>query len=268
MNTYIWKIPLAIFALLILIKVFNISYPVNIRVVNSTESAEFTVMGTGKVQAVPDLAVIDAGITVSNASSAESAKAQITTVNNKIIKSVKALGVEKKDIETSSFNIYPEYSNLETIKPLLYRATEEPDMPAVQPNSGGSKISGYNGSATITIKVRNKNIASQVIQKVTEAGGTNISGPRFTIDDRSVYQQKARSLAITDAKEQAAKLAKELGIKLGKVTNMVESGASPYYDYSRGMSATALDAKAPEAPIFEEGTDTITSTVTLFFERK
>lgn len=267
MNNSFFKVLGGVFLLLVLVKVFNIAYPVNIRIVNTSESAEFTVVGTGKVVAVPDVAVIDAGVTVSNISSAESAKAQISSVNNKIISAVKLLGVEKKDIETSSFNIYPEYSNT-TIQPVLLKDSIQSSPSTMEAKGTGSKISGYNGSATVTIKVRNKNVVSQVIQKVTEVGGTNISGPRFTIDDRSVYQQKARSLAIADAKDQAKKLAKELDISLGKVTNMVESGAAPYYDYSRSLTSADVSAKAPEAPIFEEGSDTITSSVTLFFERR
>ncbi|MGB2732121.1 MAG: SIMPL domain-containing protein [Microgenomates group bacterium] len=267
MNNTLLKALLGVFVLLVLVKIFNIAYPINIRVVNTSESAEFTVMGTGKVTVIPDVAVIDAGVTVSNASSAESAKSLITSVNNKIITTVKLLGVEKKDIETSSFNIYPEYSTT-TIQPLILKGSAQPAVESTEAVRASSKISGYNGSVTITMKVRNKDVVSQVIQKVTEAGGTNVSGPRFTIDDRSIYQQKARSLAILDAKGQAQKLAKELGIKLGKVTNMVESGAGPYYDYSRGLSAMDSSAKAVEAPVFEEGSDIVTSSVTLFFERK
>ena len=49
---------------------------------------------------------------------------------------------------------------------------------------------------------------------------------------------------------------------------MIESGNGPYYDYGRG-SVETMSAKAlPESPIFQEGTDTVSSTVTLFFERK
>jgi len=267
MNNSFFKVLGGVFLLLVLVKVFNIAYPVNIRVVNTSESAEFTVVGTGKVIAVPDVAVIDAGVTVSNVSSAERAKEQITSVNNKIISTVKSLGVEKKDIETSSFNIYPEYSNT-TIQPVLLKGSVQSSPSTMEAIGTGSKISGYNGSVTVTIKVRNKSVVSQVIQKVTDAGGTNITGPRFTIDDRSVYQQKARSLAIADAKDQAKKLAKELGISLGKVTNMVESGATPFYDYSRSLTAADQSSKASETPVFEEGSDTITSSVTLFFERR
>jgi len=256
------KVLASVFALLTLIKIFNISYPINIRVVNSTESAEFTVVGTGKVDVVPDVAVVDAGITVSNLSTAEEAKQQMTAVNNRIIQSVKSLGVEKKDIETGGFNIYPEYTTTEIARPTsLLQSTGSVT------SSSDSKISGYSGSASVTVKVRKKELASQVVQSVTGAGATNVSGPRFMVDNPQLYKEKARSEAIKNAKEQAKKLSKELGIRLGKVTNMIESGNMPYYDYSRGLGGVELNSKTSEAPVFEEGTDTVSSTVTLFFER-
>lgn len=263
MNNSFFKVLGGVFVLLVLVKIFNVSYPINIRVVNLTESAEFTVVGTGKVDVVPDVAVIDAGITVSNLASADEVKKEMTAVNNRIIQVVKSLGVEKKDIETGGFNIYPEYltTGIARPAPLLQSAD------SVSTNSD-SKISGYSGSASVTVKVRKKELASQVVQSVTGAGATNVSGPRFMVDDPQLYREKARSEAIKNAQEQAKKLSKELGIRLGKVTNMIESGNTPYYDYSRGLGGVELNAKTSEAPVFEEGTDTVSSTVTLFFERK
>ncbi len=263
MNSYIWKVSLAIFVVLVLVKIFNISYPVNIRVVNSTESAEFTVVGTGKVDVVPDVAVIDAGITVSNLASAEEVKKEMTLVNNRIIQAVKSLGVEKKDIETGGFNIYPEYATNGIERPVTLLQSANSVS-----SSGDSKISGYSGNASVTIKVRKKEMASKVVQSVTLAGATNVSGPRFSVDDLQIYREKARSAAIKNAQEQAKKLSKEVGIKLGKVTNMVESGNGPYYDYGRGGVETMSAKASSEPPVFEEGTDTVSSTVTLFFERK
>jgi len=263
MNNSFFKVLGGIFALLVLVKIFNISYPVNIRIVNSTESAEFTVVGTGKVDVVPDVAVIDAGITVSNLTSAEDVKREMTLVNNRIIQVVKSLGVEKEDIETGGFNIYPEYSTTGVGRPVPLLQAED----SVTSDSN-SKISGYSGTASVTVKVRKKEQASKVVQSVTGAGATNVSGPRFMVDDPQIYREKARSAAIKNAQDQAKKLSKELGIRLGKVTNMIESGNVPLYDYGRGGVETMNLKTSTEAPVFEEGTDTISSTVTLFFERK
>ena len=266
MNNSFFKVLGGVFVLLVLVKLFNISYPVNIRVVNSTESAEFTVVGTGKVDVVPDVAIIDAGITVSNLATSEEVKKEMTLVNNRIIQVVKSLGVEEKDIETGGFNIYPEYATTGIGRPMPL--LQSADSVSSSPPSDQSKISGYSGSTSVTVKVRKKEQASQVIQNVTIAGATNVSGPRFVVDKPEVYREKARSEAIKNAQEQAKKLSKELGIRLGKVTNMIESGNGPYYDYGRGGIETMSAKVTSEAPVFEEGTDTVSSTVTLFFERK
>ena len=263
MNNSLFKVLGGVFALLVLVKIFNISYPINIRVVNSTESAEFTVVGTGKVDVVPDVAVIDAGITVSNLTSADEVKKEMVIVNNRIIQVVKSLGVGKKDIETGGFNIYPEYSTIGVMQPLLLEKSVNSTV-----LDSSSKITGYSGTASVTIKVRKKEQTSKIVESVTGAGATNVSGPRFVVDKPEVYREKARSEAIENAKEQAKKLSKELGIRLGNVTSMIETGNGPYYDYGRGGIETMSAKATSEAPVFEEGTDTVSSTVTLFFERK
>ena len=93
-------------------------------------------------------------------------------------------------------------------------------------------------------------------------------GTNYSIDKPENYQEQARSKAITNAKEQAQKLASQLGIRLGKVTNIVEStidnGPRPMLYKAEAMS---LGGKAAPAPDLQPGTQTITSTVTLYFEK-
>lgn len=283
MNRNVISIALTVFVLLVLIKIFNIGYPVELKVVNSNVQSEMAVTGTGKVEVIPDVAYIDAGITISRAKSAEEAKTRMTTVNNKIIEAVKALGIEKEDITTSNFSINPEYDY--SGNPIPLDAVTEPDTGSGVAGSSGaqaipekmiapiapdsrSRIVGYNGNATIAVKVRDSSKTAQVIQKVTEAGANNVGSPRFAVDSPEKYQEQARSKAIQNAKEQAQKLAKELGIRLGGITNMVEGGGGyPIYD-ARTMNYGVAEAKASVPPTIEEGQQTVTSTVTLYFERK
>jgi uncharacterized protein YggE len=72
---------------------------------------------------------------------------------------------------------------------------------------------------------------------------------------------------IANAKEQAQKLANTLGIKLGKVTNIIESsndaGGPIIYDkMAAGMGGAAAN------PQIEGGTQEISSVVTLYFEKR
>jgi len=236
----------ATFLFLLLIKTFNVSYPLNLMITNTTKSTELAVVGEGKVEATPDTIYVDLGISVSNVITAEEAQKKIDEVNNKIIAALKNLGVDKKDIKTSNYNITPAYSYL--------------------PNTE-NKISGYNGNATLNVKLKDTKLATSVIAKATEAGANQIQGTRFVVDAPEKYREEARNKAIENAKQQAAKLSKELGITLGKVVNIVESGANqPYPIYEKAMMGGAPRADA--GPILEPGTQTVSSTVTLYFEKK
>lgn len=231
---------------LFLIKIFDISYPMSFTVTNTAKTTEFSVVGEGKAEAVPDTIYVDLGISVSNAATAEIAQNKIDEVNNKIIESLRSLGVEKKDIKTGSYNISPGYS--------------------YQPNRE-NKITGYNGSASVIVKLSDAKLASEVIAKATEAGANQINGTRFVVDKPEKYREVARNKAIENAKAQAAKLSGELGISLGKIVNMVEStsGNQPYPIYDK-MAASA--PAGSEGPALEPGTQEVSSTVTLYFEKK
>lgn len=227
------------------IKFFNISYPMTI--VNTTQSSELAVVGEGKVEVIPDTAYINAGITVDKASSVSEAQKSINETNNKIIDALRGIGIEKGDIKTSNYSINPNYK---------YENNE-------------NRVDGYNGSVTIEIKVRDPQLASKVMEAATTAGANQISGSRFVVDKPELYREEARNLAIKNAKDQAQKIAKDLGIKLGKITNIVESSPDrsvlPVYAKS---SADIMVGGGGDGASIEQGSQTLTSVVTLYFEKK
>ncbi|MBI3379374.1 SIMPL domain-containing protein [Candidatus Gottesmanbacteria bacterium] len=236
----------ATFVFLLLIKIFNVSYPLNLLITNTTKSSELAVVGEGKVDVVPDTVYVELGISVSNVATAEEAQKKIDEVNNKVIDALKNLGVDAKDIQTSNYNINPNYNYLP---------------------SNENKITGYNGNATVNVKLKDAKLATQVINEATKAGANQVMGNRFVVDDPAKYREVARNKAIENAKEQAAKLSKELGISLGKIVNIVESnGGNDYPMYAR--ADIAMPKTGGGGPQLEPGTQTVTSTVTLFFEKK
>jgi len=234
---------IVLFIFLWLVNFFNISYPIS--VTNKQVSSELSVVGEGKVDVVPDTAQVSAGITVQSGKTVQEVETKMNEVNNKIIEAVKALGIEKEDIKTSNYSINPSY----TIEP-IDRAT----------------ASEYSGNATITIKVKDANKVSQVITAATAAGANQVYNAGFSVDDTSRFREEARNKAIENAKTQAQKLASQLGIRLGKITNIVEAGSNGgpimYKDAVRSSLGTE-----PVPPEIEPGSQTITSTVTLYFER-
>lgn len=229
------------------INALNISYPLS--VTTKSVSGELAVVGEGKVDIVPDLATTDLGIVVNNAKTVEDAQNQINKVNNAIITSLSSLKIKKEDIKTSNYSIYPNYD--------------------YQSNPAGS-ITGYNGNVTVSVKVRDTAKLPDVLSLSTKAGANQVIGTNFSVDKPEKYREEARVKAIQNAREQAEKLASNLGIRLGKIVNIVESTNTPgpIMPFAAKSQELSVGSGGGIAPDLQPGSQTISSTVTLYFEKR
>jgi hypothetical protein len=224
-----------------IISYFNIAYPLTITQRNA--SGELAVVGVGKVDIVPDTAWVDLGIVATNAQTVADAQNQINKANNAIVDGVKQLGIGKEDIKTSNYSITPNYD---------------------YSKGGNGTISGYNGNATVTVRVKQTDKLPQVIEAGTKAGANQVIGTNYYVDKPENYQEQARDKAIANAKEQAQKLANSLGIRLGKAVNIVEATSNEPISMMLRSQAVGLGGGSTPANL-QPGTQTITSTVTLYF---
>ncbi|MFH0773537.1 MAG: SIMPL domain-containing protein [bacterium] len=230
---------------LFFIKVFDISYPLKINITNTSQ--ELAVVGEGKVDVIPDTAYVDVGITVNNLQTVEEARNKIDEINTQLIGAIKKLGIPSKEIKTTNYSVYPTYTY----------------------ENNKNRITGYDGNATVTVKTKKTDTVPLIIKEATKAGANQINNTRFVVDDPAAYREEARGKAIANARDQAEKLAKSLGIKLGKVINVVESisGGQSSMDsvvYAKMSSAGGMGG----VPTLESGSETVTSTVTLYFEKR
>lgn len=242
---YTWILAITLIFLW-LVSYLNISYPLT--VTSKTTSGELAVVGEGKVDITPNNASVDLGIVSNDAKSVDDAQSQINTVNNAIVAALSQIGIQKTDIKTSNYSIMPSYD---------------------YSKGGNGTITGYNGSATITVKVKDTSKLSDVITAATKAGANQVMGTNYSVDSPEKYREQARNNAIANAKEQAQKLATELGIRLGKVNNIVEatSDGGPQPMMFKAESA-GLNAGGAPAPDLQPGSQTITSIVTLYFDKR
>ncbi|MFZ2206771.1 MAG: SIMPL domain-containing protein [Microgenomates group bacterium] len=228
---------------LFIIKILNIGYPLHVSVSNT--STELAVVGEGRVDVIPDVAYVDVGVTVNNVATVEEARKKIDKINTDLVAAVKKLGISSKEIKTTNYSVYPSYSY----------------------ENGTSRIVGYEGNATVTIKTKKIGEISLVIEAATKAGANQINNTRFVVDNPAKYREEARGAAIKNAKEQAKKLVGSLGIRLGRVINIVESlsgessPAAPMYQKFEG-------GEGGSGPSLEAGAEVVTSTVTLYFEKR
>ena len=208
-----------------------------------------SVSAEGKVTSIPDLAVINVGVTTSG-NTADIAQTSATENTNRIIDFVKGKGIGKDDISTSQFSIYPTYDY----------------------TNGRNTINGYQATQTIMVKVRgvdkDQKQLDTVLGGLTGVGANTINGVQLTFDDPDNLRQEARKLAIKKATEKAKELAQVSGLTLGKVVSISEGGVSGYpMPMAYGVGGGAMDMKSA-VPDVEPGNQDISANMTVTFEVK
>lgn len=200
------------------------------------------VSGEGEVIATPDVAQFTFTVTEEADSVAEAQNA-VTENINVALTSLEELGVEERDIKTTSYNAYPRYTYAE----VTCLATNCP-----QP--GERVLSGYEVSQTVSVKVRDTADAGEALSQVAQAGISNVSGLSFVVDDQDALIAEARSQAIADAESKVQDLAEDLNVKVVGVVGFYEHnrGSQPYYaEYGMGGDAQTQRSSAPELPTGE-----------------
>lgn len=213
------------------IAVFLILKPLKIEMEQAEEvkedEKEVTVSGEGKVSVTPDIAEIN--ITVFTiAETTEASQDENTKKMKKVIEELKGLKINERDIQTSSYDIQPEY--------------EWEDNKRI--------LKGYRTAESILVKIRNIDEAGKILTKAAAAGANDISGIRFYVDDMEKYRKEAMNLAIKNARERAEVLVKSAGGELGEVMNITKSDISTpspvLYEDVKALGEAAEEAAVPE----------------------
>ncbi len=223
--------------------------------VGSRDANTITLSGHGEVQAVPDIATVYFTIS-KDAKTVKEAQDMVAEVEKKALASLKENKVAEKDIKTQNASFYPKYEWKSSSSPVC--------MMQYCPPGGSQVIVGYTASESLTVKVRNTDDAGKIMQGLGALGVSDLSGPNFSIDDEDALKADARKEAIVDAREKAEALAKDLGVKLGKVVSFSENGG---YAYPMMYSKDMMNSSAASAPAsLPKGENTISSDVTITYE--
>lgn len=204
------------------------------------------------------------------------ATTKVTTKVNKAIEILTANGIDKDNIKLESYNVSDKYETVTS--PCAYPVTE-PGMvkttmiarPCTQ-----TKIVGQIVTQNISVKIRDieKNANNDQRTKIiSELTTQNIKADNFafTIYDIDVIKKEIREEAIKNAKADAKKLAKDLGIRLDQLSSFSDNnGNYPLYGMGgdMAMSKSAAPEATPSAPELTPGQQKITSNVTLTYSIK
>jgi len=188
-----------------------------------------SVSGLGGATADADTAVLSMGVSVLG-DTAKAARDRAAAAMSDLLDSVRGNGVDADDIKTTQFSINPQidYSR-----------------------SGDPRITGYWVNNSVSIKVRDLDSVSAVIDDAVEAAGDaiRINGVSFTVDDPATFISEARAGAMAAAQAKAQELATLGGVTLGKPIAISESsggGVPPvFFDTAR---AEGVGASTPIEP--------------------
>jgi len=115
------------------------------------EPGRLTVIGTGSVESVPDMATITMGVTA-QARTAAAALADNSAATAKMLKAIEAQGIEARDMQTSGLSLSPLWDNRSG-------------------NNGVPDITGYVAYNQVTVRVRDLKALGATLDAVVKSGG-------------------------------------------------------------------------------------------------
>ncbi len=180
-----------------------------------------SVSATGEADMRPDEARFQAGVQ-NWAANAEAASRETQEDIEEIVAALLELGIEDRDIQTSAVN--------------------------VQRIDYGDRRGQFQAYNTLTVRVRDVELAGQAVTAVTGVGANIVSGPELRLSDPETAANTAYANAYANAKKRAEAYAEAADMEISRVLYIRDAGGSQGGRYLGGAMATAMDAAAAPPP--------------------
>ncbi len=196
----------------------------------------------GETKAVPDIAVVSAGV-VTQAADAQSAMRENATRMAKVVAALNAAGIDDKDIQTTSVNLSPQYR---------YANNEAP------------VITGYQANNQVTVRFRDIGKSGAVLDALVRQGANQINGPTLMIDKPEAALDAARVSAMKAARQRADLYAKTVGMTVKRIVSINETIDNPGGPMPMMMQAKGANAEADTSIL--PGEQSIGVTISVIYE--
>ena len=221
---------------------------------DSSQQHGIWINGIGSIDVEPDVAILSVGVESREATVSEAREAAAVALQA-VVDAVIAAGVAVDDIKTTSFQISPQ---------VIYREVRDVNGLYRQP-----EIIGYFVSNQLSVTIRDLDRVGDVVDGAAENAGdlVRINNIQFAVDDTSQYAVQLRQLAAVDARAKAEIYADAMGVQLGSLIFLTETGSSaPRVAFDGDFAVTeAAFARAAPTPFF--GGDTaLTARIQAVFE--
>lgn len=171
--------------------------------VDAPSRPSVTVVGEGEVFGRPDAAEVRVAI-VNDAPLAAEALEANNRVMAKILEALAAFGIPEKDVRTVGFALYP------------------------QSRGGGEEapqIVGYRATNEVEVTLRDVDGVGRVIDALVAQGANRISGVSFFVAEPDRLFDRARQIAVAEARRKAEIYARAADVKLGSIVSLEERSA-------------------------------------------
>jgi uncharacterized protein YggE len=205
------------------------------------------VSGEGHANITPDLALLNLSV-VREATTAKDALTANTAAMQKVLDAMQKLGIAKRDLQTSNFDIQPRYS---------YPQAQGPGA-NTQP-----QLVGYTVRNGLAVRVRDLNKLGELLDTSVTLGVNEGGNITFTNDDPSAAISQARVKAVQDAMARAKTLAEAANVKLGQILEISEQKFTPQPVPMARMKSEMVAADAAVPIAVGENSYSVTVTVSL-----
>jgi uncharacterized protein YggE len=190
-----------------------------------------SIEGRGEVSASPDTAYINSGVTSQGATAREALDAN-TAAMTQLIETLKAAGIEARDIQTSGFSVQPNY---------VYTDARDQNGYTLPP-----RINGYMVYNNVTVRVRQLGNLGAILDQSVSVGANTVSGISFAVADPTKLYDEARKLAFADALRKARLYTDTARVDLEQIRSIseVQTYEQPQ-PYMMRDAAMAMPSSAP-----------------------
>lgn len=184
-----------------------------------------TVYGKGNIRVKPDIAVASIGVIVEN-KDLKVAQAESIEKANRILDTLRRMGIKERDIKTENYTITPEYDYIE----------------------GKQVFRTYKITNTFRVTLRDLSRIGEIIDAAVASGANVVNNITFTIDNPEKYYNQALKIAVRNALEKARELGETLNVIVNNTPiRIIEEKKEPRPVYRQAVLAASTEA----TPIME-----------------
>lgn len=187
---------------------------------NVDENRRITVYGNSRLTVKPNVAEIQLGVEVRN-NEVNAAQQENSQRIQQVIQSLVRLGIPQDHIQTTDYQIYPQYDYVD----------------------GEQQFRGYQVTHMLMVKSENINQVGLLIDTAVQNGANRILTIRFTVKNLDTYYQQALKLALENASLKAQTIAKAMNVPLDPIpVEILEQTTTPPPMPFHALAETSLVA--------------------------